>query len=674
MSSLRTKGKSTIVWILMGMLLLGLGGFGVTSFSGGSTEIGTVGETEIDAQSYARLLNNQIDAIARQTGERMSIEDARSMGLTQAVQAQLLNSAALAEEARKSGVSVGDRAVAEAITSAPAFQGPGGFDRAAYGELLRRQGMNEEDFESDMRRDMASQILEQAVVTGVTPPPAQIAQTARWMLERRDISWTELTAEDLPAPVNPADDETLKAWHQANADSFTAPEIRRIAYAWLTPEMLAETVELDETALRDIYASRDAEYNQPARRLVGRLVFENMEAAEAAKARIDAGEADFEQVAGERGLSLADTELGELTEAELGAAGDIVFAADDNGVVGPIETDLGPALFAVNAILDPVSVSFEDALPDLRAEAAADRARRLIADQSAGIEDLLAGGATLEDVAAETDMQTGQLDWTAENEPVPGEIGGYTAFRQRAAAVTAEDYPELFELDDGGIFALRLDEVVPPTLIPFEEVRERVAADWAQAETHRQLLAIAEEMKLRAVSETMPAPRSLGDGGAPADRTPADIEPEDNTGAAPTAGDDAGDAVAITTDADAPPSETASADGDGLPAAQWNSETGLLRDGYLETAPENLVAEAFKLEEGETEVLATGDRVALIRIDRVEIADLEGDLARDVSASVSERMGASLQNDLFDYFARAALSASGLTLNQSAIAAVESQL
>ncbi|SDD80779.1 peptidyl-prolyl cis-trans isomerase D [Paracoccus isoporae] len=659
MSSLRTKGKSTIVWILMGMLLLGLGGFGVTSFSGGSTEIGSVGETEIDAQSYARVLNNQIDAIARQTGQRMSIEDARSMGLTQAVQAQLLNSAALAEEARKSGVSVGDRVVAEAITAAPAFQGPGGFDRAAYGELLRRQGLNEEEFESDMRRDMASQILEQAVVAGVTPPPAQVAQTARWMLERRDISWTELTAEDLPAPVSPADEETLKAWHQANADSFTAPEIRRITYAWLTPEMLAETVELDETALREVYDSRDADYNQPARRLVGRLVFESMEAAEAAKARIDAGEADFEQVAGERGLSLADTELGELTESELGAGGELVFAAEDNGVVGPVETDLGPALFAVNAILDPVNISFEEALPDLRAEAAADRARRLIADQSAGIEDLLAGGATLEDVTAETDMQIGELDWTAQNEPVPGEIGGYTAFRQRAAAVTAEDYPELFELDDGGVFALRLDEVVPPTLIPFEEVRDRVAEDWAQAEARRQLLAIAEEMKLRAVSETMPAPRSLADA-VPADQQPDDIAPQaGGTAAAP------GETSATSRRAAA---------SDALPAPEWTSETGLLRDGYLETAPENLVAEAFKLEEGETEVLEAGDRVALIRVDRVAPADLEGELAQDVSDSVTGRIGASLQNDLFDYFARAVLSANGLSLDQSAIAAVESQL
>ena len=54
MANLRTKGKSTIVWVLMGMLVLGLGGFGVTNFGGGQTEVGRVGDTTITASDYAR--------------------------------------------------------------------------------------------------------------------------------------------------------------------------------------------------------------------------------------------------------------------------------------------------------------------------------------------------------------------------------------------------------------------------------------------------------------------------------------------------------------------------------------------------------------------------------------------------------------------------------------------
>lgn len=644
MSSLRTKGKSTIVWILMGMLLLGLGGFGVTSFSGGSTELGAVGETKIDAQGYQLALRRQLGLIAEQSGQQMSVEQAREMGLTQAVQAQLFARAAMEEEARKIGVSVGDANVAQAITSDASFQGPGGFNRAAYSETLRRQGLTEERYESDVRSRLAAMIVQAGVVSGVAAPDEQVDLGAGWVLERRDISWQELTAADLAAPVAEPDDATLEAWHQANGGQFTAPEVRKITYVWLTPEMLAETVELDEAALREIYDSKADEYIQPERRLVGRLVFESAEAAAAAKARLDAGEASFEDLAVERGLTLADTEIGEVTQTELGAAGETVFAASDNGVVGPVDSELGPALFAVNAILDPINVSFEEALPDLRAEAAADRARRLIADRAPAIEDLLAGGADLEQVAEETEMELGQVDWSEESEPEPGDIGGYAAFGNFVAEVSESDYPELFELDDGGIAALRLDEIVPPTPIPLADIREYVADDWAAAETRRQLVALAEEMKLKAVSETMPQV------------TPSDAP----TPAAPVS--------------DSAAAEEQAADAPSVAQPQWRTETGLLRDGWLEDAPPRLITQAFALEEGETEVIDDGQRVALVRVDRIESAVLDDDVAGEVKTSISQRLDAALAADMFDYYSRAVQANSGVSLDPAAVAAAESQM
>ena len=38
------KGSQIVVWVLMAMLVVGLGGFGVTNFGGGLTSIGRVGD------------------------------------------------------------------------------------------------------------------------------------------------------------------------------------------------------------------------------------------------------------------------------------------------------------------------------------------------------------------------------------------------------------------------------------------------------------------------------------------------------------------------------------------------------------------------------------------------------------------------------------------------------
>lgn len=616
MKNLRTHGKSTIVWVLMGLMVLGLGGFGVTSFSGGSTSIGSVGDTTITADDYARALRSQLNAYQQQTGQPLSMAQAQAIGLPQAVQSQLVTAAALEEQARRIGVSVGDERVRQAILDAPAFRGPtGSFDRAAYAEVLRRENLTEAEFEREVRTDEARLLIQRAVAGGVSAPDAAVETTAKWILERRDVAWRELTPDMLPAPLAEPDEETLRAWHSANADRFTAPELRKITYVWLTPEILAPEVELDEAALRAAYEANIGEYQRPERRLVSRLVFPSAEEAEAAKAQIDAGAAPFEAFVLQRGLQPDDVELGEVSQSDLGVAGEAVFALEQPGVAGPVQTDLGPALFSVHAILDPVNVPFEQARQDLRAEAALDRAARMIEDRIPEYEDLLAGGATLEQIADETEMQLGTIDWSRDATPEEGSIAGYQAFRDHAAQASEADFPELVSLDDGGVFALRLDEVVPPTLRPFEDVRDEVEADWRRAEMHRQLLALAEEQRL--------------------------------TDAAP----------------------------EGQPAPQWTEVRDITRDGWIENVPADAVARAFAMKDiGDIEIVDADNRVILLRLDAIHEPDLVGEDAQRIVDAVSGRLAQSLQSDIFDYYARAVQREAGIRLDQSAINAINAQV
>ncbi|WP_265502535.1 peptidylprolyl isomerase [Paracoccus beibuensis] len=644
MSQLRTKGKSSIVWILMGLMVLGLGGFGVTSFSGGTSEVASVGETSISADDYARSLQQEMRAFSQQAGQQITMQQAQQMGLPQAVQARLIAAAALAEQARRIGVSVGDAQVAQTIMQADAFSGPNGsFDRTAYGEILRRERLTEAEFEADVRADEARLLLQRAVAGGVQTPEPMVDLTTRWLLETRDFSWRELTEDDLPAPVAEPDEDTLRAWHEANGDRFTAPEKRRISYAWATPNMLSSDVQLDEAALRAVYDQNIAEFQQPERRLVSRLVFPDAEGAQAARAQIDAGEKPFEAVVIERGLTPEDVDLGEVTAADLGAAASEVFALEQPGVVGPIQTDLGPALFSVNAILDPVDVSFEEARDDLRAEAALSAASRMIQDRAADYEDLLAGGATLEDLAGETELELGQIDWTAEGTPTEGGIEGYEAFRERAAEIQTSDFPQLFELADGGVFALRLDETVPPTLMPFESVRDDVLADWRKAEVQRQLLALAAEQRVAAVAETAPVPEvsTAGANGTVANpgRQPAAPQP----------------VVA--------------------PEQQWTTEEDLSRSDWMDGLPPQLLSQAFELSEpGEVDVVDAGDRVFVLRLDAINDADLETENAGPIRQAVQARLDQSIQADIFDYYTRHIQRGAELQLNQQAINAINAQV
>ena len=63
--------SKSAMWILMGLLILGLGGFGAVSFNGNINSIGTVGSKTIPVNNYARQLQNEIRAIEQQTGQQL---------------------------------------------------------------------------------------------------------------------------------------------------------------------------------------------------------------------------------------------------------------------------------------------------------------------------------------------------------------------------------------------------------------------------------------------------------------------------------------------------------------------------------------------------------------------------------------------------------------------------
>ncbi|MEX3015642.1 peptidylprolyl isomerase [Gymnodinialimonas hymeniacidonis] len=471
------KVGNIFVWILMGLLFVALAGFGIGSFSGGASRVGSVGDVEITADDYYRALNNEIRAQIADTGEVVTFAQLRARGVDEQVLTGLIARAALNHEAAQMGISVGDEEVARQIQQVQAFQGTSGnFDRDTYEFVLAQQGASPREFEEDTREDISRALLQTAVVGGLTPPAIFAETIAAYQGETRDF--TRLTvgrgelAEDLPEPS----DEDLAAYYEENPQRFTRPEARRITYAWITPDQILDDVDLAEDELRGLYEDRLSLYVQPERRLLERLAFGSVEEAQAAFDAIAAEETDFDTLVEERDLTLEDVDIGEVSADDLGAAAaEAIFSDDESEIIGPVETGLGPTLFRVNAVLEASEITFEEARVDLAAEMAEDAARREIDAMREEMDDMLASGATLEELSNDTAMSLGTIDYTLASEDG---IAAYDNFRDAAAEVEEGDFPILLELSDGGLFALRLDEVVPPTLPPLEGIEDEVAEAW----------------------------------------------------------------------------------------------------------------------------------------------------------------------------------------------------
>ncbi len=607
------KGSRVFVWVILGLLFFGLVGFGARGFGGTIRSLGTVGDKDVAVQDYARDLNQQIRAFSAQIGSPVSFPQAQAAGLDQQVLSQLVTRRVLDNEVTRLGLSVGDERVREQIVAIQAFQGLNGqFDRTVYRSSLDRQNMTEAAFETGLREEMARTLLQGAVLGGVPQPETYMDTLVQFVAENRAITWTSIDAAALTAPVPGATDTDLQAWYDAHPDDFTLPETRALTYVWLTPAMIQDAVEIDEQALRDLYQQRIDEFVRPERRLVERLIFTDGAAADAAKARLDAGEIDFDGLVAERGLDLSDVDLGDVAASDLGAAGDAVFAAAPGDVVGPADSTLGPALFRMNAVLAAEEITFEDALPDLRSELAGERARRVIDDARDGIDDLLAGGATLEDLAAQTDMKLGQIAWTADT--AEG-IAAYDNFRTAAVAAAEGAFPTLGDLSDGGIFALRLDGVTAPVLRPLDDVRDAVGAQVLSANTQAAVVAKAAELATQ-------------------------IEPLtgfDSLGLVP------------------------------------KTEAILTRRSFLEGTPPDFMETVFQMAVGDVQVIDATDTAIIVRLDGLRTPDPADPQVAANRAQLGEAAAAGISQDLFAMFAKVLQENTKVEINQAAVNAVHAQ-
>ena len=601
--------SKTFVWIIIGLAMLGLGGFGASNLSGTIRTIGTVGDKHIDVGEYARQLGQEIRAVEAQTGEQLPFSRAQEIGLDQAVLGRLISERALDHEAAVLGLSIGDEALRDQIVDIPAFQGiSGSFDREAYTFSLERNGTSESEFETRLREETARTLLQGAMISGVVMPTSYVSTLLDYIGETRDFTWARLASADLDAPLETASDEQLKTYFAENTADFMLPETKRLTYVQLSPDALIESIDIPEEDLRAEFEARVNQYNTPERRLVERLVYLDEEEANRAAAALEVAGTTFETLVDERGLALADIDLGDVDRLSLDAAGETVFAANVGDVVGPLDTDLGPALFRVNGVLPAQVTTFDDAKPELQEILATDRARRLVSTMAQDFDDLLAGGATLEELADETDLEIGSIEWFDGN---GNGIGAYVAFADAARVVTEEDFPQIENLEDGGVFALRLDEVLPVRPPEFEQAREQITASWENNQV---------ESRLNEQAATLVPQLQSGTDFA----------------------------------------------GLGLTATEESDQT---RTGFVAGTPPGFMEDVFKMNIGDVSVVDSFGTVLVVRLDAINPTE-ENENADALSAQLQAQIEQSLARDLYNIYSRDAVQRAGQNIDPRSLAAV----
>ena len=621
MSAKKSKISKIFFFFVLMLAVLAMVGFGLTGiFSQSiSASVATVGKVDVSADDYFRSIQNEISSVSQQFGTQLTIDQALLFGLDRSVLQRLITQAAYENEAQRLGVSVGDETVKNALLSNPGFQGlTGTFDEDVYKDSIDRSGMTPSQYEALIRADSSQLLIQAAVSAGVNLPEEAALAIFDYIGESRGFTYARVGANNIAGAIPAPTDSELAAYYAANPEAFTQPLTRQITYVSLTPEMVAETLEISEERIAALYEERSTEYNTPAKRFVERIVLGSQAEATAARDGIDAGDMTFEQLADTRGLTLADIDLGDVTARDVGtAAAEVLFASEEPGIYGPVDTNIGPAIFRMNAAISALSIPLEEVQDDLRRELAIEDASFRIADVADAVIDLIAGGASLEEVADETDMQLDTIDLA---EGQADGIAAYAAFREEASASEIGEERDILDLEDGGVFALRVDGITESFVKPMSDVTQAVLDGQQNAKTHELMLARAEQI-VKAIG--------VSNGGSLSDF---------------------GGSLLL------------------------EDATEVTRTSTIPDLPPSVIEKVFALEIGNATVIEDVYGAVIIELNSVAPFDPESDQSAAILEQVNAQQTQQVAQDLLAYFGAALVTTSQPTLNQARIDSLHQQL
>jgi peptidyl-prolyl cis-trans isomerase D len=502
LDTLRKGAGRLLGLILIGMLVISFAIWGIADiFRGyGKQTLIRVGDTEITPQDYLRAQQDVLRAMSSQAGRSLSLQEARALGLDSRVLERLIGGAAVDNHTKDLHLGISDAALLEDIMKDPAFKDPtGNFNPAAFQQALQTIGMNEQGYLISLReRNLRRQILS-TIGKVVNSPEILVNALSSFNGETRTLRYVLVPSSVAGTMPDPSEEE-LKRYYENHQNKFTQPEFRKVGVLAITPETVKDQVEITEADLRAAYEANKEQLGKPERRHLQQIPFPDLAAANAAYQKIQSG-TDFVALAKEQGLSESDIDLGTPSRAELAdpTIAEAAFKLEANKVSEPVAGKLGAVvLLRVTAIEPGKTPTFEEAKAELEKKLLKERASGAIFDLHDKIEDQLASGSTLSEIADKLKLSYQLVDQVdREGRKPDGSAVTLPAQKELLNAVFATDTGvenDPIDAKDEGVVWYEVLGVVPEQLKPFDQVKDEVAKDWRADEVRTKVAKFAQDL------------------------------------------------------------------------------------------------------------------------------------------------------------------------------------
>jgi peptidyl-prolyl cis-trans isomerase D len=514
LDAMRRHASGWVAKILLVLLVISFAIWGIGDvFRGfGNDTVATVGGEPIKAVDFETIYQREMQGIQRRTGQAISRDQAVAFGIPTQILSRMANDTALGLTARDMGLGVSDTELVRQIQTDPVFQGPAGtFERSYFANLLRENGWTEDEYVVQKRAESLRRQIVDGVFGDIRTPQAYMELVNVFRAQERNASYIEILPPESSAQAEPAED-VLTTFFEARKAAFRAPEYRKVTLVTATVDTIADPAAVTADDVKATYERQKARYTTPERRQVQQIRFPDKAAAEAAAARMAAGET-FEQIMASMNLTAESVDLGLVAREGLidPAIAEAAFGLAENTPSPVVEGRFANVILRVTKIEPGGGKTLQEVEPEIRLQLARDQATDRLQLIRNEMEDARAGGASLAEAADRLKL-------------VKSEIAAIDREGRDANGAAIPDLPEadkllqaVFESEIGtenepipfggqGFIWYEVAGTTPAADRTLAEVRDRVIAAWKTEEAAK-----AVDARAKSITDRLAAGISLAD-------------------------------------------------------------------------------------------------------------------------------------------------------------------
>lgn len=443
-------------------------------------------------QRFELVRQNERDRL----GDAFSSEEFESVDNKRRVLDQMIDEEILGLVAARDGITVSEAQVAQTLKALPQLQVNGAYSEDQYKLMLASQQQTSAQFLARMRGQMARDVLRQEIVgTGVVGT-AELESFLKLSQQTRDLQLVDLPTPSLPEQA-PTDAE-LRAWYEEHAGDYVQPEQVAIEYVEIDASTLPAPTPPSEATLRELYTQQRARFVTEPRRSAAHVLVAVPAEADAtadAAARTRAAEivtrarapgADFAAIAREVSDDLGSKadggDLGVIDAGTLDAEFErALFALPQVGDISePVRTAQGWHVVRLTGITPGSEKPFEDVRAELEQQYLSTEQEREFSDRAGRLLELIYRTPTaLEPAAKELGLPLQRTPLFTRDR---GE--GVAALEPVRRAAFSDNQrvdrqvSDTLEIGPGHVVAIHVVEHQPEATLKYEDVKDRVRADF----------------------------------------------------------------------------------------------------------------------------------------------------------------------------------------------------